>query len=364
MWDCSFERTDQLSHMKHREALSDTLIQLLTASKYLLQVSLDSTGKVLSFSPSFELPLFSSTTGEKAIYFSDCFLTSDWQKFKENSLKAALDPIPSFRIELHKIDHATGRLLPTVWEFTSLTNAPETWAGIGFPVMQEGAALTTGGITVSLDKKEELIDSLFEDRLIGFWEFEPSHQKEILNSDLTALLGYREDDAGTGALGSKPAKMVIHPEDYSDLVAELSDHFKIKTNLTFRRNFRISTDREHDIAALCFGKTVLWTDTGLPKKVWGCIMDVSERKKQESWLYDHYGFLKDLAFQQSHSLRARVANILGILEILDSEIHGTELRRLVKIIKDETKQLDRALKKSIKESVEENQSFEKEILPD
>ncbi|WP_373397315.1 hypothetical protein V8V91_22535 [Algoriphagus halophilus] len=71
-------------------------------------------------------------------------------------------------------------------------------------------------------------------------------------------------------------------------------------------------------------------------------------------------FLKELAFQQSHTLRARVANILGLIDILDIEQQSIESKRILDIIKKETVQLDQALKKSIKESVNQNKNFEKD----
>ncbi|MEB2786191.1 hypothetical protein [Algoriphagus persicinus] len=56
-----------------------------------------------------------------------------------------------------------------------------------------------------------------------------------------------------------------------------------------------------------------------------------------------------------------MANILGILEILDSEPQNNESKRLVQLIKKETKQLDQSLKKSIKESVQKNKSIEDDM---
>jgi hypothetical protein len=109
---------------------------------------------------------------------------------------------------------------------------------------------------------------------------------------------------------------------------------------------------------MAFGKTIQWTKDGLPKKVLGIILDITEKKKQDIWMEEHKYFLKELAFQQSHTLRARVANILGLLEILDVEEQSGESNRIVEIIKKETFQLDQALKKSIKESVNQNKNFE------
>jgi len=56
-----------------------------------------------------------------------------------------------------------------------------------------------------------------------------------------------------------------------------------------------------------------------------------------------------------------VANILGILEILDLEENSLETKKLLSILKKETQMLDTSLKKSIKESVQQNETWERGI---
>jgi signal transduction histidine kinase len=124
----------------------------------------------------------------------------------------------------------------------------------------------------------------------------------------------------------------------------------------------MSSKNNQTIWALGFGKTTRWSKQGIPLKVLGCIVDISDKKKQEIWVKEHQLFLEELAFEQSHSLRARVANILGILDLLEVEIKSDESKKLIDLIKDETKRLDQALKKSIKESVAKNQSLEIKFL--
>ena len=75
-------------------------------------------------------------------------------------------------------------------------------------------------------------------------------------------------------------------------------------------------------------------------------------------MIEHRHFLKKLAYDQCHSLRARVANILGALELLDAEPKNDDAMNLITLIKAEANLLDLALKKSISESVQKNQALE------
>lgn len=120
------------------------------------------------------------------------------------------------------------------------------------------------------------------------------------------------------------------------------------------------TKQMQTIWVVGFGKTITSKSEGTTLRVLGLIIDISDRKKQELWLKEHHFFLKELAFKQSHTLRARVANILGLLEVLDIESQSVESKRIVDIIQKETKELDQALKKSIKESVQHHKSLERE----
>jgi len=115
---------------------------------------------------------------------------------------------------------------------------------------------------------------------------------------------------------------------------------------------------------MAYAQTVSWDGNGRPTKIQGVLIDIHEKKRQQLWLREHHYFLKELAFQQSHSLRARVANILGILEILDMEQQNTESKKMIHILKKEAQMLDDSLKKSIKDSIQHHQYLQKGLEPE
>jgi len=334
--------------------------KLAIISEYFLQITLDKSGTVISSDSGIgPVPSFFDNK-EKPLQFEDCFLATDWAKFENQRVKAWKSRHQSFMVDLQKINHPEGTTILTKWEFFFITGDFGTCLGLGHPVEPlHPYNLGLGEFIEGSTGDSELINVLLENKLLGFWEFDIDDKTDSISSGLAQLLGYRIEELQH--LKSISWQQHIHSEDYPEIVREISQHFKSTGNLPFRKEFRIVAKGGQVTWVIGFGKTTKWDSDGHPKKIQGMIIDITEKKKQEIWMREHHYFLRDLAFQQSHSLRARVANILGILEILDTETQTPESRKLLDILKKESKSLDQSLKKSIKESVSQNQSWEREI---
>ncbi|SEG07750.1 PAS domain-containing protein [Algoriphagus boritolerans] len=336
------------------------LSNLAITSEYFLQVTLDKSGKVLSSDSGIgPIPsLFDHK--EKPIYFSDCFLASDWSKYENQRIKAWKSSHQSFLVDLQKINHPDETTVLTKWEFFFITEDFGTCLGLGHPLDPlRPYNLGLGEFIDGTTNSNELVDILLENKLLGFWDFDPESKTDYISSGLAQMLGYTEEEIIR--MKNISWKNHIHPDDYPGMIKDLALHFKTTGNLPFRREFRIISKGNQISWVISFGKTTKWDEAGRPRKMQGLLIDITEKKKQEIWMKEHHYFLRDLAFQQSHSLRARVANILGILEILDIEQQTPESRKLLEILKKESTQLDQALKKSIKESVNQNKSWERGI---
>jgi PAS domain S-box-containing protein len=336
--------------------------KLAISSDYFLQVTLDKSGKVLSSDAGIgPTPIFFDDQ-RKPLRFEDCFLASDWSTYENLRVKAWKSGRRSFMVDLQKINHSDGSTAMTKWEFFFITEDFETCLGLGHPLDPFlSYNLGLGELIDGSIDSGEVLDMLLENKLLGFWEFDPQNKSDYMSNGLAHLLGYQTEDLPD--VNNIPWQNHIHPEDYPSVISALTQHFHSTSNLSLRKEFRIITKGGQTTWVIGFGKTTKWDNQGLPIKMQGLIIDITEKKKQEIWMLEHHYFLKDLAFQQSHSLRARVANILGILEILDTEQQTPESRNLLDILKKESKLLDQSLKKSIKESVSQNESWERGINP-
>lgn len=339
------------------------LSKLAITSEYFLQVTLDKSGKVLASDSGLgPVPtLFDSQ--EKPIFFSDCFLSSDWSKYENHRIKAWKSSHQSFMVDLQKINHPEGTTILTKWEFFFISQDFGTCLGIGHPIEPlRPYNLGLGEFIDGTATKDELVDSLLENKILGFWNFAPEENKDYISTGLAQILGYSEEELANSE--KITWQKHVHPDDFPGLLKYLSLHFKTTGSIPFRREFRVLSKGNQTSWVICFGKTTHWDEHGYPLRIQGLLIDITEKKKQELWMREHHYFLRDLAFQQSHSLRARVANILGILEILDTERQTPECQKLLDILKKESKLLDQALKKSIKESVIQNESWERGIKPE
>jgi PAS domain S-box-containing protein len=334
--------------------------EFAVTSEYFLHVKIDKFGKITSSDPNIGPIPTVFDLKEKLTYFADCFLSSDWTKYEVLRIKAQKNAYQSFVIDLQKINYPEQDTVPTKWEFFFVNGDFDTCFGIGhLTAINKFYDVRIGQFFDQNSEKKELLNSLLEDCFIGFWEFDINTKIKTMSKGLEQMLGYSENELSKGdrVLWQKH----IHPEDLPNLIQDLSQYFKVSGNMPFKKEFRIFSKTNQTIWALGFGKTIKWSSKGLPIKVLGCIIDVSDRKRQELWLKEHQHFLKELAFEQSHLLRARVANILGVLDLLGAEPKNDESKKLIGFIKDETKKLDQALKKSIKESVRKNQSLEPKL---
>jgi PAS domain S-box-containing protein len=337
------------------------LSKLAITSEYFLQVTLEESGNVLSSDPGIgPAPIFDSEV--KSLRFEDCFLASDWSTYESHRIKALKSSRRSFMVDLQKINHPEGTTVMTKWEFFFITDDFGTCLGLGHPVDPFlSYNLGLGEFLDGSGDSGEVLDMLLESKLLGFWEFDPENKSDYMSNGLAQMLGYQSEDLSD--INNIPWQNHIHPEDYPDILKELTQHFHSSGNLSLRKEFRIITKEGLTTWVVGFGKTTRWDSQGHPRKMQGLLIDITEKKKQETWMREHQHFLQDLVFQQSHSLRARVANILGILEILDTEQQTPDSRNLIDILKKESKLLDQCLKKSIKESVSQNESWEREINP-
>lgn len=92
------------------------------------------------------------------------------------------------------------------------------------------------------------------------------------------------------------------------------------------------------------------------------IENTSTGKREKEALFDKQNeFIEKMTFNHSHDMRARVANIIGILEIMGEEGNFEEGQNLVRMLKSEAKKLDKALKESIALSANLNISLGEKI---
>ncbi|WP_194774445.1 nitrogen regulation protein NR(II) [Pararhodonellum marinum] len=121
-----------------------------------------------------------------------------------------------------------------------------------------------------------------------------------------------------------------------------SGHFKILLNRT-----------DSEKKELVWNKwefSTIPNDKGGSRSVLGIGFDLDDSKNssnESDLLTRQSEFLRQLTFNQSHLMRSRLANIIGLLNIMDNKFVDSETTSFLKMIKDEAQKLDEVIKDSI-----------------
>ena len=81
-------------------------------------------------------------------------------------------------------------------------------------------------------------------------------------------------------------------------------------------------------------------ERGKPYRYYSFRIDITEKKIKEQALEAHNKALEDIAFIQSHEVRRPVANILGLVNLLDKEQMPTESAEIIHHLEKSTQELD------------------------
>lgn len=322
------------------------------ASDYFYFIQLDENGIVLDANEFLQNqslflnhPLITSSFSE-LIYYKDF---SNYEFLLKKSLE---EGERKFVMDLRKVKSDGSDFYWTRWEFSIITekNNKLTVYGVEHEISSKNEKIVEFPGTVNdLHAKNDLMEGLLEDNLIGFWIWDIAKQSDKLSLSLNEMFGYNPYLNGNSQKNVKWKKHV-HTSDKAKVEAELKEHFESLGKNPFHSEFRIKNRHKKDVWVLGYGKVIRWGNLGEPLVMAGCFFDISERKKSENLIQKQSQYLKTVTFNQSHLMRSKLANIIGILEIIDPKSPPIETAHFLKMIKTEAKKLDEELRKSISDS--------------
>jgi PAS domain S-box-containing protein len=129
-----------------------------------------------------------------------------------------------------------------------------------------------------LSENESLINFILEDTLTGYWLWDIECKKVYLSPGLKKRLG---DDNTLLNNDEKSLIDLITPEDISGFNAKLDLHFKSNGTHPFSCDVRYRQKNNATLDMVCKGKVVEWTTPGIPKKMAGYLIDITEYKSSE-----------------------------------------------------------------------------------
>ena len=321
-------------------------------SDYFFFIHLDSGANILDSNEHLQKETLFLNKALDGSSFSELVYYKDFSNFQfllENSLK---EGERKFTLEMRKIKSDGLDFSWTKWEFTihPENSGKIKISGIGHPIENVNEKSVQFPDTINdLQAKNSLMEGLLEDNLIGFWIWDIARQSDQLSLSLNEVLGYNSIQNRKRTKNVKWKKHV-HTSERAKVEENLKEHFASNGKLPFHCEFRIKNLHKKDIWVLGYGKVLQWSPEGDPLVMAGCFFDISERKKTESLYKQQSQYLMTMTFNQSHLMRAKLANIIGILEIIDPKKSAIEIAHFLKMIKAEARKLDEELRKSISAS--------------
>jgi len=181
---------------------------------------------------------------------------------------------------------------------------------------------------------------------LGNWEFDFAKNVHTWSDELYNILGIQKEER------AKPSTELflsfMHPEDADEIKIKVNEAFKSLKASSY--NFRfIKPD-----GTIRYGYTERkfeFDENNKPSRLLGVVQDITERKlieeereKMISNIVQHSKNLEQFAFIVSHNLRAPVANILGLSNVLKNTISKEDRLRSEQFLFKATEQLDNVLK--------------------
>jgi PAS domain-containing protein len=317
---------------------------------------MDKDGKLLFTNGKFERQLSHYTISSGSSTLSDYIFPKDFLDFQLMLKKTLENDQRTFIMEMRIIRPDGSDFQWTRWEFSiSRDNLGEVQvSALGHDIQKiNEKSLAFPDFVYEYQVKNEIMEGLFDDSLIGYWIGDFSEKKDHMSESLKKMLGYEDYlDFKNGIRWQNH----IHQDDREKVETTLQEHFNSTGKFPFHCDFRLKTLTGLEVWVIGYGKVIKWDLEGRPLTMVGCFFDISEKKKSEILLEKQSLFLKDLTFNQSHLMRSKLANIIGILEIMDMSSCTKEISSYIDIINKEAKKLDDILRHSISNS----SAFEKD----
>ncbi|MFO7719296.1 MAG: PAS domain S-box protein [Gillisia sp.] len=323
--------TDITARIKAEKLLADSeqRFKALVQEASDLVMILDFQGNFSHVSPSSELVM--GIPADKMLYmnFFDLIHAEDIAQVKKNILKLENSKriqIPSYRI---KSSSNEWRWIETV--FTNLITDPAV----------NGLVANSRDVTEFVNQERELMDSLQRYDIVAKATSDTitdyDVQKDIMqfNEGIFTMFGYKVTEVEGGRAWWRAR---IHPEDREKLYKNTDEvYIYNKSTLQIEYRFRCANGTYRYVLDRSF---LVKDSSGNPLRIIGSMQDITEIQNHIQTIEDHNERLKDIAWTQSHVVRAPLARIMGIIDLLQTHDDLVDQEQLLEHILNSATELD------------------------
>jgi PAS domain S-box-containing protein len=168
----------------------------------------------------------------------------------------------------------------------------------------------------------------------------------MITPSVKKRLGYDQ----TEVVGKQVADFYHQPESRKELIAKLNEKGEL---IDYEINL---VAKDGSVVHMTVSCKLLKSDTGEISGIEGTLHDITERKRAEDKLRAQNQQLKEIANLQSHMVRRPVANVIGLLRLIDQhDPNNQENKEILEKLVHSSDELDDAIRKIVERTKQESQ---------
>ncbi len=246
-------------------------------------------------------------------------------------------------------------------EFRMLhTSGDYVWIQSRGKVLQrsaDGKALLVGGLHINitpqkqlhrlnddLKMQEELVQGILKVSLSSVTMIDfIARRMTFTSGQIMKKLGYREEEFGQ--LSTNLYENIIHQEDQPKLKNHIEKLIQSQRGQILECLLRFR-NKEGNYHTLMLRDSVFARDgQGYPQEIICSAIDITQYLLLKARMEDNIKFIKELSFRNSHEVRAPVATILGLVQLMKHELHSPgSVLELIKYMEQTVIKMDEVIR--------------------
>ena len=172
-----------------------------------------------------------------------------------------------------------------------------------------------------LKTQEELVQGILKVSLSSLTVIDfMARRMTFTSGQIMKKLGYQEEEFSQ--LSHNFYEQIIQPEDKPKLQININKLIRSKSGQVFECLIRIR-GKDGSYNTLMLRDSVLTRDAeDYPQEVICSAIDITKYLLLKAGMEENIKFIKELSFKNSHEVRAPVATILGLVELMKHELHS------------------------------------------
>lgn len=217
-----------------------------------------------------------------------------------------------------------------------------------------GIVANSRDITDFVEQENKLIESLLRYNIVAkatsdtVTDYDVQLDKMEYNEGMEKMFGYTQEQLGTkGDWWDEK----VHPEDRDKVKLKTQElYLSGASNLQVEYRFQCSDGSYKYILDRSY---LVTDDSGKPKRMIGSMQDMTEIYEYINTIKDRNACLKEIAWTQSHVVRAPLARIMAIIDLLQVQGGLGEQSKLLEYIVTSAKELDELIRKITEKTEQE-----------